>query len=398
MKIVAVETIRMREFQNLLWTRVHTDQGMTGLGESYFGADAVEAHIHAVVAPYLLGKDPLRINEHYGYMLGYLGQAGSSAEQRGRSSADLALWDILGKATGLSIAQLLGGRVRNSVRAYNTCASIAYNLKSSSSATTFDYGLGQGGQLYDDLDAFLERPEELAGSLLEMDITAMKIWPFDFLADDLATGEITTQGLKKGLEPFLRIRKAFGDRMDLAAELHGLWNLPSARRIVDALRDVTPLWVEDPVPLDQLESLRSLGRAGWTRIGTGETLGGIGQFKQLIETGSCGLVIFDVTWSGGITGARKVAALAEAAHLPVAFHDCTGPVVLAASTQLALATRNCPFQEIARAYYLTWYQDLAKGGAVVEGGQVTIEEAPGLGIELNEARLRATDVTIRRSE
>lgn len=397
MKVRAIETIRIGEFPNLLWTRIHTDEGVTGLGESYFGPDAVEAHIHAVVAPYLLGKDPLRINEHYGSMVGYLGQTGSSAEQRGRSSADMALWDILGKATDNSVAQLLGGRVRDSIRVYNTCASTAYNVKASASATTFDYGRGQGGPLYDDLDAFLDRPEELAGSLLEMGITAMKIWPFDFLADDLASGEISTKGLAKGIEPFARIRRAFGNRMDIAAELHGLWSLPSARRIMEALRELQPLWVEDPVPLDQMQSVAALGGLGLPRIGTGEALGSLGQFKHLIDSGGCGLVIFDITWSGGITGARKVAALAEAAHLPVAFHDCTGPVVLAASTQLALATRNCPFQEIARAYYLTWYQQLTSGGAIVDRGQVTIGDAPGLGVELDESRLRAADVVIRRA-
>lgn len=397
MRITAIETIRIEEFANLVWVRLTTDEGLTGIGETYFGPDATEAHIHSVVAPYLLGKDPRHINTHTDFMLGYLGRTGSSAEQRGRSATDIALWDLLGKSLGVPLYQLFGGKVRDRIPVYNTCANMNYNTKPAASHSTFNYGTGQGQTRFDDTDAFLTRPVELAGSLLDMGISGMKIWPFDFLGNDVVDGNISVEGLRKGIAPFQEIRKAYGDKIDLMCELHGFWNLPSARRIVEALADFQPSWVEDPVPLDQMSSLSTLQAATPVRIGTGETLGGIGAYKTLVDEGGCGLVIYDVSWSGGIGNARKVAAMAEAAHLSVAFHDCTGPIVLAASTHLALATRNCFTQEIARGYYYTWYRDLVTELPPVDCGTITLSEKSGLGIELVPDLLKRSDVAVKRS-
>ncbi|TJW49466.1 MAG: mandelate racemase/muconate lactonizing enzyme family protein [Mesorhizobium sp.] len=397
MRITSIETIRVAEFANLVWVRLTTDEGLTGIGETYFGPDATEAHIHGVVAPYLLGKDPRDINTHTDYMLGYLGRTGSSAEQRGRSATDIALWDLLGKSLGVPLYQLFGGKVRDRLPIYNTCANMNYNTKPAASHSTFDYGTGQGPARFDDTDAFLKRPVELAGSLLDMGITGMKIWPFDFLGSDVVDGNISTAGLRKGVAAFREIRKAYGDKIDLMCEMHAFWNLPSARRIIEALAEFEPSWVEDPVPLDQMSSLAALQASTPVLIGTGETLGGIGAYKSLIDAKGCGLVIYDVSWSGGIGNARKVAAMAEAAHLPVAFHDCTGPVVLAASTHLALATRNCFTQEIARAYYFTWYRDLVTDLPPVENGTITVSGKPGLGLELSPDLFKREDVKVKRS-
>ena len=122
MKISAIETVRIEEFPNLLWVHVSTDDGLVGLGETFFGPGAVEAHIHETIAPILLGQDPRLITRYHSKLIGYVGFAGSSAEQRGRSAIDIALWDIWGKATNQPIHQLLGGAVRNDIRVYNTCA------------------------------------------------------------------------------------------------------------------------------------------------------------------------------------------------------------------------------------------------------------------------------------
>ena len=113
MKIEAIETLRLSEFGNLLWVHLHTDTGIVGLGETFFGPQAVEAHIHETVAPLLLGRDPLEI-ERISRQLqrGYLGFTGTGVEMRAASAIDLALWDIFGKSTGLPVWQLLGGLAR----------------------------------------------------------------------------------------------------------------------------------------------------------------------------------------------------------------------------------------------------------------------------------------------
>jgi len=127
MKITAIDSIRLDEFPNLLWVHVHTDEGLIGLGETFFGPAAAEAYIHESAAPRLLGTDPLQIDRHSRMLLnGYLGFSGSGAEMRGLSAIDIALWDLFGQATGQPLHQLLGGLSRDKIRTYNTCAGYRY--------------------------------------------------------------------------------------------------------------------------------------------------------------------------------------------------------------------------------------------------------------------------------
>ena len=122
MKITRLETVRIAERSNLLWVLVHTDEGIAGLGETFFGAETVESYLHEYVAPRVIGRDPLQIDLLANELVGYLGFRSSGAEVRGNSAFDIALWDIFGKVTNQPIAQLLGGFSRKEIRTYNTCA------------------------------------------------------------------------------------------------------------------------------------------------------------------------------------------------------------------------------------------------------------------------------------
>jgi galactonate dehydratase len=396
MKVTAVETVRVEEFPNLLWVQLHTDQGLVGLGETFYGPGAAEAHIHGIIAPYLLGKDPRLIDRHQAHLTGYVGFVGASAEMRGRSAVDIALWDLWGQASGQPVHQLLGGAVRDDIRVYNTCAGYQY-VRNRPTQGTANFGIGTTEGPYEDLDAFLNRADDLAHSLLEMGIDAMKIWPFDYAAEASSGQYISAADLDKALTPFRLIREAVGDRMDVMAELHSLWNRPQAVRIAGALEEYSPLWVEDPVFMDHLSSLEEVARSTTAPIAVGETRGGRADFRGLIEMDCLSLVIMDVAWCGGISEARKVAAMAETWHVPVAFHDCTGPVVLAASTHLALNTRNCFIQEMVRAFYYGWYGELVTGLPPVKAGRITVPEGPGLGLALQPGVLKRKDCHVQRS-
>ena len=131
MKINKIETIRLRSRATLIWVRVHTDEDIIGLGESWFGCAAVEADIHDRIAPMLLGQDPGRIEALNRQMRPYVGFAGTSAEMRANSAVDVALWDIQGKVTGQPLYAMLGGATRDRIRVYNTCAGPDYVSKSS---------------------------------------------------------------------------------------------------------------------------------------------------------------------------------------------------------------------------------------------------------------------------
>ena len=396
MKVTAIETIRVDEFPNILWVQIHTDEGLIGLGETFYGPAAAEAHIHQLIAPKLIGRDPRNVEAHQNNLIGYIGFVGSSAEMRGRAAIDIALWDILGQSAGLPLCDLLGGRVRDKIRVYNTCAGYSY-VQTRPTQGTDNFGLTATRGQYEDLDAFLNNADELAHSLLEMDITAMKIWPFDYAAEATSGQWIGAEDLKRGLEPFEKIRKAVGDKMEIAAELHSMWSRPMAVKIARALEPLSPMWVEDPVFMDHLASIGEVARATRSPIAVGETRGSRADFRQLLELEALSMVIMDLSWCGGLSEARKVGNMAESYHVPVAFHDCTGPVVLTVSTHLALHTRNCWVQEIVRAFYYGWYHRFVTELPPIVKGEITVPPGPGVGTALQPDVLKRKDVHVRRS-
>ena len=396
MKITALETLRIAERPNILWLRVETDAGLHGLGETFYGAQAVEAYVHETLAPLMLGQDARRIEALAQRAEGYLGWRSTGVEMRGNSAFDIALWDLWGKATGQPVAQLLGGYTRNTIRTYNTCAGTDY-IKDDTGQQTGNYGLGKGGG-YDDLNGFLRKADELALSLMDDGITAMKIWPFDQAAEETGGHSISAAQMKAALEPFEKIRNAVGDRMDIMVELHSMWQLTPALEIARALAPYNPYWLEDPIRLDSLDLLKRYADAAPAPVCASETLGGIGAFRDLMRSGAAGVVMLDLSWCGGLSVARKVAALAEAEKLPIAPHDCTGPVVLAASTHLSLAAPNALIQESVRAFYRTWYGDLVTALPRVENGMITVPEGPGLGLDLCPDLARKFTLATRRSE
>ncbi len=397
MKITALETIRNAEFPNLLWLHVHTDEGLSGLGETFFGAQAVEAYLHESVAPQLLGQDPSRIDHIARKLYGYLGFRGSGVETRGNSAIDIALWDLWGKCTAQPVYQLLGGLTREQVRVYNTCAGYRY-VRQRPVQTTDNWGLDGEEGPYEDLDAFLNRADELALSLLQQGIQAMKIWPFDHAAENNGGLHISSAELRRALEPFEKIRKAVGDKMDIMVEFHSLWNLPAACRIAEAVKPFQPYWMEDPVKMDSLSVVGEYRQRTGLPVTASETLSYRTGYKDLLEAKAVDIVMPDLSWCGGISEAKKIATMAEAHQLPVAPHDCTGPVVLMASSHLSLNVPNALLQETVRAFYTGWYKEIVTTLPIIEEGYLRLEPNPGLGLELLPDFLKRSDTYRKRSE
>lgn len=170
--------------------------------------------------------------------------------------------------------------------------------------------------------------------------------------------------------------------MDIMVEFHSLWKLLPAMEIARELAQYRTFWHEDPIRMDSLSSLKRYAEASRAPICASETLASRHAFRDLLETGVAGIVMLDISWCGGLSEARKIAAMAEAWHLPVAPHDCTGPVVLAASTHLSLNAPNALVQESVRAFYHTWYRDLVTALPTVTNGMITVPPGPGFGLEL----------------
>ena len=396
MKITAIETIRLPDRPNLLLAQVHTDAGLIGLGETSRGAAAVEAQLHELVAPALLGKDPLAIQQHNRQLMNsYLGFASAGAEVRAASVVDVALWDIFGQAVNQPIYQLLGGACRDRIRAYNTCAGYHYNTRTVARRQITAQDRPEGP--YDDQIAFTHRADELAESLLAEGFTAMKIWPFDPLAERNTGSFLSREDLELGLAPWRRIRKAVGERIEVMAEFHSLWNLQQAKQIARALEEFRPYWSEDPIKMCDVASLKDYARSTSIPVCGSETLGGTAPFRDMLQAQAADIVMLDVGWCGGLTEARKIAALAESWQRPVAPHDCNGPVVWVASIHLMMHIPNALIMEAVRAYYSTWYRDVIAEVPTVKDGYIHPLAGPGLGTKLLPDLVKREGVQVRCS-
>ncbi|MBA2294329.1 MAG: mandelate racemase/muconate lactonizing enzyme family protein [Actinobacteria bacterium] len=391
--IAWIETVRLDEQPNVLWVEVADEEGIAGLGETYYLPTAVEAVIHDMAAPLLLGRDASRIGaiaETLFACANFYGWAG--AEMRAFSALDIALWDLQGKRTGLSVAELLGGRVRDEIRVYNTC-------------------VDAGG--FDDQAAWLTRPGDLAEELLEVGIEAMKVWPWDRFApqlqSELVTGpagwsamgpvghDLTPESLAAGLHCIEEIRERVGSRMDVMIEGHSRWDLNAALRVCHALEPFEIAWVEDIVQPTSARDLARLVRETRVPQAVSERLIGRSAYREVLEAEAAHLVMVDVVWTGGLSEARKIADLADAYHLPVVPHDCVGPVALAASLQLCAYAPNVKVMETVRGFLSGWYRDAVTDVPAVTGGSIRISDRPGLGLELQPGLRDREGAVVRRS-
>jgi len=397
MKITSIETLRTEEFSNVLWVRVGTDSGIIGLGETFYGAGAVEAHIHDTLAQRLLGRNPLHIEALNREMVNLpMAQSSTGTEYRAASALDIALWDLFGKVCGQPVHQMLGGLTRDKLRVYNTCAGYRY-VRSTNIRPVSNWSLGEAEGPYEDLDAFMNRADVLAESLLAEGITAMKIWPFDPAAQETGGLNISAAQMKAALEPFEKIRKAVGDRMEIMVEFHSLWNLPTALKIARALEPYNPTWFEDPIRMNSPQALAEYARSTDVWVCASETLGSRWSYKEYLDRDAAHVVMVDLCWTGGLTEGRKIAAMAETYHRPFAPHDCIGPVGFAAAVHASFSQPNTLIQESVRAFYRGWYNELVTAVPRIENGYVYPMEGEGLGLELRPEVFERPDLTVRRT-
>ncbi|MDR3472472.1 MAG: mandelate racemase/muconate lactonizing enzyme family protein [Devosia sp.] len=404
MKITRLETLQLAEFPHLLWVQVHTDSGLIGTGETFWAPGPVATYLHDNVAPYLIGKDPRDIELH-DRTLGsvYVGARDSGAEVRGNSAVNIALWDIHSQALGEPVWRLLGGRTHQSVPVYNTCAGYGHVRASKRNALferTEDWSLKAGDRTegpYEDLLAWRFNAGELAKSLLSEGISAMKIWPFDIAAEASNGTRISLTDLDKALEPFAKIRDAVGRQMEIMVELHGLWTLPPVLRIAEALKPYDVAWLEEPIRYNELDAMADLARHTAIPVAASERLASRQVFKQLIDKRAASVIMIDLAWCGGLSEARKIANLAEASELPVTLHDCTGPIVYAASCALSATLPNAIYQEMVRAYATGWYTEIVEKLPPVTDGRVAPLDGPGLGLSLRPELFQRPDATVRTS-
>src|SRR4051812_22389469 len=386
-RITAIETsIPSDLFPGLVLMRIHTDAGIIGHGESCYAPAAVAAMVHDWMARRLLGQDALAIESHWRFFYERCANFGvRGTELRAISAIDLALWDILGQVCRKPIYRLLGGPVRSRIAVYNSCGNPTYGPNPNGEQVWPGYGsAGEPGPLADSYNLF-HHPIELIEDLLAEGINAIKVWPFDRAAHVHGGMRISLSDLEQAVAPLRRIRERFGDRVEFMVDGHGFFMLPAALRIADALRELRPLWLEDVLKTDNIDTLADFRRQSRMPISVSEMLLTRADFAKALTSQAADFVMIDPTWVGGISETARLAHLAQAWNVPATMHDCTGPLTLFAGLHVNAAVPGCCFQETVRAQIRTVYKFLIDTQPVIRDGHAELPQGPGLGTRLDPA-------------
>lgn len=367
MKITEVKVVPVDRY---LFVKVFTDEGITGLGES--GAWAfLEASAAAVeiLKRHLIGQDPLRIEHHWQNM--YRAHHFRGAAIMGAISAvDIALWDIAGKYFGVPTYQLFGGKCRDKARVY-------YHVKG-------------------------ETTEELVQGCIDAKnegFTAVgHLTPFLDAPRDEPYFETHAQKMGRAIDRVRQYREAVGDSVDLCIEIHRRLSPAEAIVLAKGIEKYHPFFYEDPILPDNLDSMAMVADHINIPIATGERLHTIHEFEMLLKRNAVHYVRPDVCLCGGLTHAKKIAALAEANNAGVVPHNPLSPVSTAACIQLAACIPNFALQEYPKGEEKPPKSEIVKSAIKLEKGFLIIPDAPGIGIELAEDAQEKYPFKSRHSE
>jgi galactonate dehydratase len=354
MKVIRLETFLTNAgLRNYLFVRLTTDSGLTGLGEASleWQERAVQVLIHDWVEDRVLGADPFDVEWLADDLIRDQYQGGPTILSA-ISAVEIACWDLIGKASGQPVYQLLGGRTRDRLPAYAN-------------------GWYGGART----------PEEYAAKAHEVvarGYRAMKFDPFG-----TAWQEMTAAEMEEAECIVAAVRQAVGDRVELMIEVHGRLAPACAIEMGRRLSVYRPAWFEEPVaPLD-LDGLRSVKDALPFPVAAGERLYTLEEFRRLTAVRSCDIVQPDLAHCGGIGVVKKVADFTEAQDMMVAPHCSVGPVALCAAIHFGWSTPNVLIQENFAEYDVPWRNELVRGWNPVRQGEFVLPEKPGLGLELD---------------
>ncbi len=338
---------------NWMFVKVHTDAGITGLGEGHVASKepAVASAVEAL-ARNLIGQDPARIEGLWQSMYRRPRWRGGPVLASAISAVEIALWDIKGKALGVPIYQLLGGACRDRIRLYTHISG--------------DSPAGIAGH---------------AREMVEAGFNGLKMTP-DWVDEHGVVALPAPIPLE--VERVRAVRDAVGDRVDIMVDAHGRLTLPQAADMGRRMEELDILFFEEAAPPEDVDALEWLSRQTSVPQATGERLFGKWAFAEIINRHLVNYVQPDVVHVGGILEMKKIAAMAESRFVEMAPHNPQSPVSTMASLHIDACSPACVIQE-----YVHLGPDLQSelfgGGPVIRDGYATLPDRPGLGIELNEA-------------
>jgi galactonate dehydratase len=355
MKITRLDTFLANAgLRNYLFLRLHTDSGLTGVGEATleWQEKTVQTLIHEWVEGRVLGRDPFDVEAVVGGLIRDQYQGGSTV-MTAISGVEIALWDLIGKACRRPVYRLLGGRCHERLPAY----------------ANGWYGGARTPREY------AERARQAVGR----GYRALKFDPFG-----TAWKELTAEEAETAVELVAAVRAAVGPEVGLMIEYHGRLSAGAAVDMIGRLERFTPAWSEEPVAPECLDLLAEVKRRVRGTIAAGERLYTLADFYRLAALRAADVVQMDIAHCGGLWQSKKIAALAAVQDLRVAPHCSIGPVALAACLHFDVSTPNFMIQEAFAEFDAPWRSALVRGWNPVRHGDLVVPEEPGLGVELDE--------------
>lgn len=359
MKISNVTPMTMgTDWRNITFVKVETDEGLTGVADARAlnRTEAVVGYLKEAVPRYVLGSDPFNVEQLVHRM--YLEDFGRSGEivMTGISLIEIACWDIVGQALGQPIYRLLGGAVRDKIKAY---ANGWYTVERS--------------------------PEEFhaaARRVVERGYRALKFDPFGAGFYEMERADkVKSIGLVEA------VRDAVGPEVEILVEMHGRFNPVTAIEIARELAPYQPSWFEEPVPPENLAALKKVADAIaplGVPIATGERIHTPFEYRELFELQAADIIQTDITHFGGILNTKKLAAWANNYYILIAPHNVGGPASTAAALHLGACTTNFKIQEYFNDFAEAFVKEAADGLPEVIDGYFALPDRPGLGLTLNE--------------
>jgi len=357
-----------------VWVKIETDAGVTGIGECVHGgpqAIAIVQYLHEK----LVGRDPFAVDAIFEELRrNHVFDGGfAGALITALTAIEIALWDLKGKALGVPIYELMGGKYREKIRVYADCQ-VEPGMNFDEIKQVVDHVLELGfTALKIDLDihAYGHHGTELEGFTKD---------PFNYTA-----GQWEHERMVKLVD---MVTEAAGRDVDVAADVHTRLDVPSAIRLARDLEPYHLMWLEEPVPAENVKAMREIKRSTTTPICSGENLYLASGFRDLIEQQAVDVIMPDIPKCGGLSHGRRQAQLAELYSIAFAPHNVSSPIGTMASAHVCATVPNFLVLEFHWLYRDYWTTIIQEKRDIIQDGYIQLTDQPGIGVELDEAVAR----------
>jgi galactonate dehydratase len=362
MKITEIRTGEVFGHGYSCYVRIYTDTGIVGTGECIHGGDGIQ-NIIAGLARHILGEDPMNVDRLFEKMrrMRVFDGAASGNFVTAITGIEIALWDLAGRATGLPVYALLGGKFRDKIRVYSDCHA--------------------GG------DDSPQANADKAKQVVDMGFTAIKFDIDDLgspLKYDRFNHTVNNAELDTMIAKVAAVREAVGPHIDVATDLHGRYDTSSGIRIAKALEPYRLLWLEEPVPPENIDAMREVKRSTTTPICAGENIFMRWGFKDMLEKQAVDIIMPDLPKCCGLSEGKKIANMAEVYYIPMAPHNVCGPLGTIASCHCCASIPNFLVLEWHWMERPHWHDLVKADPPLIQDGYITLTDRPGLGWDMDE--------------